>query len=102
MELRFPRASGRRYIVSRRERILHIDLCCCISSDHVLDHKTTAWMSIFPRVQPKHRILVDDDKIAGGDEAFDLIASKDPLLHARSLECTNGLEAGKKHDGIDA
>lgn len=50
-----------------------IDFGCRVSSDHMVEDKLAAWMSLLPAiVESKNIVLEDDDGLASGDEVLDL------------------------------
>lgn len=77
-----------RTMVGEERGDLHVHFICRISPDHMLYHEVAAGMLVLPRIESQHRVLVDDDVVAFGDEAFDLSGSEGGGGHAvRFNEC---------------
>ncbi len=69
-------------MVGEKRGDLHVHFICRISPDHMLYYEVAAGMLVLPRIESQDRLLVDDDIITFGDEAFDLSRGESGGGHA--------------------
>ena len=81
-------------VVYGKDGYLHVDLVGSIPPDHMLYHEVSARMLIFPRIQPQHHLLLDDNTIASGNEALDFSAGEEVGSGHRG-----GCSARRREDG---
>jgi hypothetical protein len=42
----------------------HVDLICCVSTNHVVYHQMSTWMLVDPAIELQRVSFVDDDQLA--------------------------------------